>query len=287
MHRVQEYEVGGRTVRSGGLFQTGEGGNIIDLDTLTGVDVFPKVAGLNYYGQIGDFVNAYLRALESSSRFEVISRPSIYLSNNRVGTIASGQTIQVPSATNTGGLSNGVNTSFRDLEVLLRLQVVPLINSADEVTLQIFQTNNTLGQFRVVGGLEVPDVNRQELQTEITVPNKSTIVLGGLITERRNDTKIGLPVLVHVPLLKHLFGNNSKEKNRQELLIFIQPHIVNDATDLANANLEQTENNRVTQSALESSRRPASNGSNLQEPDREDSGGRRRSSWWDRFRSRR
>jgi type II secretory pathway component GspD/PulD (secretin) len=85
----------------------------------------------------------------------------------------------------------------------------------------------------------------------VTVPNKSTVVLGGLITESNRDGKTGLPMMVHVPLLKHLFGSNSKERQRQELLIFIQPHIVDNSTDLVNANLELTESNQVTRSAME------------------------------------
>ena len=76
-------------------------------------------------------------------------------------------------------------------------------------------------------------------------------MLGGLITESRNDGRDGLPLMVHVPLLKHLFGETTKETNRQELLIFIQPHIINNTSDLVQANLEQTETNRVTRSALE------------------------------------
>ncbi len=276
LHQVQEYEVGGRTVRSGGLFQTGSGGNIIDLDSLTGVDAFPKLAGLNYYGQIGDFVNAYLQALETTNRFEVISRPSIYLSNNRPGTIRSGQRIAVPSSTQTslGGVStSGTVSNIQYQDIQLVLEVVPLINSDDEVTLQIIQTNETQAGSRVISGNELPDINSQSIQTEVTVPNKSTIVLGGLIVESQEDSKNGLPLMIHVPLLKHLFGNNDKAKNRQELLMFIQPHIVNDAADLVNANLEQTQNNRVTQSALEFNRRESA--VEVNEP---------KKSWWQRFR---
>lgn len=292
LHQVQQYDVGGRTVRSGGLFQTGSGGNIIDLDSLTGVDAFPKIAGLNYYGQIGDYVNAYLQALETTSRFEIISRPSIYLSNNRQGTIVSGQEIAVPSSTQSslGGVSNaGLISNIQYRTIALSLDVVPLINSNDEVTLQVSQRNDTTSGSTNIQGTEVPNVNTQQLYTEVTVPNKSTIVLGGLITESRQDNKSGLPLMVHVPLLKHLFGSNEKEKNRQELLIFIQPHIVNDATDLVNANLEQTENNRVTRSALEFNQRETGVDVDPEEVgyDEYDDFGEEASTggFWDRFRS--
>ena len=288
LHQVQEYDVGGRTVRSGGLFQTGDGSNILDLATdLADVNSFPKAAGLNVYGQIGDYVNAYLRALESTNRFEVISRPSIYLSNNRQGSIVSGQEVAVPSSTQSQfgtGTTNGLISNIDYKTVALELQVVPLINSDDEVTLQIVQTNNDIIGSQNISGTEVPTVGTQVLQTEVTVPNKSTVVLGGLITESRGDDKTGLPLLVHVPLLKHLFGSNSKDRDRQELLIFIQPHIVNDSTDLVNANLELTENNQVTRSSMEFGQRDSGADQSSQKPT---DAATAKKSWWKRMRSRR
>ena len=255
LHRVQDYQVGGRTVRSGGLFQTGDGSNIIDLDSLDAVSAFPKVGGLNVYGQIGDYVNAYLRALESTNKFEVLSRPTIYIRNNRVGVISSGQAVAVPSSTQSsftgGSVGTGLISNIQYRDVVLELQVQPLINSDDEITLKIRQVNDDIIGSQNIQGTDVPTIGTQELETEVTVPNKSTIVLGGLITESRNDGRDGLPILVHVPLLKHLFGETTKETNRQELLIFIQPHIINNTSDLVQANLEQTETNRVTRSALE------------------------------------
>ena len=293
LHRVQEYEIGGRTVRSGGTLN-GNNGSLIDVNDLTDFANFPTtgVAGLSVYGQIGDYVNAYLKALESSNRFEIISRPSIFLSNNRTGTIVSGSEVAVPSSTQSGSLNTngGVTSNIQYREIALRLEVIPLINSNEEVTLQILQVNDTVGGTTNINGIEVPDVNTQELQTEVTIPNKSTVVLGGLITESRRDDITGAPFLVHVPLLKHIFGDHGKEKARQELLIFIQPQIVNSAADLVDANIEQTQNNRVTRGALEFNKRPPDIGANavpIDEAAQQQAAPRERRSWWSRLRSRR
>ena len=289
LHRVQEYEVGGRTVRSGGMLRGGDG-SLIDVNDLSDIANFPNagVAGLSVYGQIGDYVNAYLRALESTNRFEIISRPSIYLSNNRPGTIVSGREVAVPSTTQSGGLNtNGVTSNIQYRRIALELNVVPLINSNEEVTLQISQQNNTTSGTTNINGIEVPDVNTQQLQTEVTVPNKSTVVLGGLITESRNDEKTGLPLLVHVPLLKHVFGDHRKDKARQELLVFIQPQIVNSAEDLVDANIEQTQNNRVTRGALEFNKRPSDVGASalpVEGTEQQAAAPRERRRWWQRLR---
>ena len=60
----------------------------------------------------------------------------------------------------------------------------------------------------------------------IIVPNATTVLLGGLITERDNKSKTGLPIVVRIPLIKYLFGNTSKTKERRELLIFVKPQIM-------------------------------------------------------------
>ncbi|MDB2347728.1 hypothetical protein N9V84_07520 [Verrucomicrobiales bacterium] len=288
LHRVQEYEVGGRTVRSGGMLRGGDGA-LIDVNDLTDIANFPTsgVAGLSVYGQIGDYVNAYLQALETTDRFEIISRPSIYLSNNRPGTIVSGREVAVPSSTQSGGLNtSGVTSNIQYRRIALELNVVPLINSNEEVTLQIFQKNDTTSGFTDINGIQVPDVNTQQLQTEVTVPNKSTVVLGGLITESRQDGKTGLPLLVHVPLLKHIFGSHNKSKDRQELLVFIQPQIVNSEEDLVDANIEQTQNNRVTRGALEFNKRSSDLGAPVNpvnEADQEQTEPRERRNLWQRL----
>ncbi|MCB1228444.1 MAG: hypothetical protein KDK99_21735, partial [Verrucomicrobiales bacterium] len=88
-----------------------------------------------------------------------------------------------------------------------------------------------------------------ELVTTVTVKNGQTIVLGGLITERESKSEKGTIFLRRIPVIKHLFGTTNKTTTRDELLIFIQPNIINnqDALDTPNqieagrsAPLEQT-----------------------------------------------
>jgi Flp pilus assembly secretin CpaC len=66
-------------------------------------------------------------------------------------------------------------------------------------------------------------------------------MMGGLITERDTKNKSGLPFLVRIPVVKHLFGNTSKSKERRELMIFVQPHILEDGVDHLNTQSELTE----------------------------------------------
>ena len=187
---------------------------------------FAASAGLGIYGKVGPYLNVYLRALQSSDRFNVISRPTVFMSNNQKGTISSGQRIAVPTSSFNGG-STGSNTNIEYQDVVLNLEVIPLVNSEDEVTLQIFLKNDEVVGSQVIESVgEVPTISTRELVTTVTVPNNETIVLGGLITTRDRKVRSGIPILSSIPWVGGLFGQTTNGKEREELLIFIQPKII-------------------------------------------------------------
>jgi general secretion pathway protein D len=199
--------------------------------------------GLGVYGAISKNLTAYVSALQETGKFNVISRPTIFTANNQKGSISSGQQIAVPTSTfnNSGGNNNGgglsTNIEFRDVE--LSLEVIPLVNSKDEVTLQISLISQDLGKERLIQGAGlIRDIINRELTTTVTVPNNQTVVLGGLITESNNDGIRGVPILSSIPGLGKLFSSNTKSKNRNELLIFIQPQIIRDAKSMDYANTD-------------------------------------------------
>ena len=184
---------------------------------------------LNFYGQIGS-LSSYIKLIDGNNDFKVLATPSVYAKNAAKSVISSGQRIAVPAQIlSNGGFSSGIaNTSvsveYRD--VLLKLEVVPLINSDDKVTLKIAQINDNIVGTQTISGNTVPTIGTQELVTEVAIKNGATVVLGGLITERVSNTERGAIFLRRIPILKHLFGTTNKETKREELLIFIQPHII-------------------------------------------------------------
>jgi len=209
--------------------------------SLTSVTGFPLPTGLTLYGAIGSTLNAYVRALETTDRFKMISHPSVYTTNNKLAVIASGSQVPVPSNT-TSGFSGGVDnqltttSSIAYEDVLLQLDIIPLINAAHDVTLKIRQTNNSLGKNVSISGNDVPIINTQEINTEVTVPDKSTVVIGGLISDNTTRDTSGVPLLSDIPLLGYLFKDTTKSKERDELIIMIQPTVVETDADQIAAN---------------------------------------------------
>ncbi len=195
---------------------------------------------LNLYGQIGS-LSSYLKLIEGANDFKILATPSVYAKNASKSVISSGQKIAVPAQILSNGgfqsgvVNNSVSVDYRD--VLLKLEVIPLINSDDEVTLRIAQVNDNIVGSQTISGNSVPTIGTQQLVTEVSIKNDSTVVLGGLITERSSNEGRGGIFLRRIPIIKNLFGTTTIENKREELLIFIQPHIIknDDSGDNPNA----------------------------------------------------
>ncbi len=217
---------------------------------LTAANLFPLVSGLTLYGNIAGTLDYFVRALATTERFKVISRPSVYTTNNKLAVIASGSQVPVPQNITSGftGSSNSsdgltTNASITYQNVLLQLDIIPLINADHEVTLKIRQTNDSLGKNNLISGNEVPTIITQEINTEVTVKNHQTVVIGGLISDTTDRTVGGVPYLMDIPVLGYLFSDTKKTKDREELIIMIQPSVVE--TELEQLKVNETEKQRT------------------------------------------
>ena len=207
---------------------------------------FSGVGGVIAIGRSFDVI---LSALESTNRFKTISRPMIFTSNNKEAIIASGQQIAVPTQTvsslNTGATNTGLTSNVEYKDVVLELEVVPLINSENEVTLDIVQRidNVVQGSTTVVAGNSVPTIATRKLKSTVSAPNNSTIVLGGLISQDSSRSDSNIPYLSRIPILGNLFRTRTRGGDRSELIILMHPEVVNTPTMLAR--LQENEGRRT------------------------------------------
>ncbi|MBC7980314.1 MAG: hypothetical protein H7Y36_07100 [Armatimonadetes bacterium] len=243
----------------GGLGGSSIGGGVtnnrdpLDLFTPvtgTALGTFPSQTGLSLYGKIGNSLAAYVNLLSDSNDFTILSRPSIFTANNQKGTISSGRRIAIPTNSNSfsGG---GVSTNIEYRDVVLKLEVVPLVNSDKEITLTIaLLSDEVIGQSAPIGDIgSVPIIATRELLTTVTVPNNQTIVLGGLITSNDTETVTGIPLLSDIPGLGRLFSTKTTGVDRSELMIFIQPSIVNNDTSLDHVQTDMDSRYDIAQSS--------------------------------------
>ncbi|HSI62511.1 MAG TPA: secretin N-terminal domain-containing protein [Candidatus Saccharimonadia bacterium] len=229
---IQTLESVGNNSLVGGVLNT-QGTAFTDISEIgKAADLLPALDGLTVYGQIGKHLNVFLHTLENTNRFHVMQKPTVTTLNHQPASIYIGQQIAIPGQSYTTGANAGsdvgIYSTTQYIPVRLQLDIVPHIFNDKEIMLEFKQTNNDISGFTTISGNRVPNISEQGMMNTLIVPDRTTIMLGGLITERDRNDKKGLPFLVRVPVLKHLFGNTSKTKDRRELMIFVQPRIMED-----------------------------------------------------------
>jgi type II secretory pathway component GspD/PulD (secretin) len=207
--------------------------NILDPSNLINFsNIIQNVGGgTNIYVAAGNAFAAIIHLLESTNRFKVMSRPTVFTSNNKKAIIASGQEVPVPTSTLTNaGVVNttaSIQSSIEYKKVVLQLEVVPLINSEKEVSLDILQKIDSLvpnGNV-LISGNDVPTIDTKYIRTNVSARNGSTIILGGLIQEQKQKQTEGFPYLSRIPLIGAAFRSTASAKQRQELIILMCPQV--------------------------------------------------------------
>jgi general secretion pathway protein D len=192
--------------------------------------------GTNIYIAAGNYLATIVHLLESTGNFKVISRPTVFTSNNKKAIIASGQEIPVPvnTLTNATTVTNvaAVASNIQYKKVALQLEVVPLINSEKEVSLDILQKIDSLGDSTLIDGNLIPTIQTRYIRTNVSAGNGSTIVLGGLIQDNKQKTYTGIPVLSRLPLIGAAFRSTVKTGLRTELIILMCPEVTLTKLDL-------------------------------------------------------
>src|SRR5205809_4507576 len=217
---------------------TGIGTGIVDPAGLINFSrIIQNVAtGTNVYIAAGNYLATIVHLLESTGRFKVISRPMVFTSNNKKAIIASGTEIPVPvnTLTNATTVTNvaSVQSSIEFKKVALQLEVVPLINSEKEVSLDILQKLDSVAGSTLVSGNLIPNIATRYIRTNVSAGNGSTIVLGGLITDNKTQNYNGIPYLSRIPVLGALFRGTTASHERTELIVLMCPQVTLTKLDL-------------------------------------------------------
>ncbi len=176
------------------------------------------------YTLSGGNLTGLINAIQTNSKFKVLSTPRIFTSNNVQAQINISQ--RVPYITNTRQDINGgqlFTYAFEDVGIVLT--VTPRITSNGMVALDVNQTANELQGFT---DFQAPIINQREADTIVSVKDGETIILGGIIRNTVQTTTNKVPLLGDIPILGNLFKSRSKTGNQTELIVLLTPRIVRD-----------------------------------------------------------
>jgi len=209
----------GTSTQESGL---GLGGNFVVPAFAAGLGQTAGIGGEFSWGRVGfdtTILDLRLGALETAGEGQVISNPRIMTLNGEKAKISQGTMIPYQTVS-----SSEIKTEL--VEAALSLEVTPVINPDGSVILEIKATNSTPGSTVATGAGAAPSIDTKEAETKMLVMDSETMVIGGIYVEKDDYSENGVPLLMDIPLIGHLFKSTKTNKNRTELMIFITPRII-------------------------------------------------------------
>ncbi len=175
---------------------------------------------------------ALLTALEADTHSNVLSAPTLLTSDNEEAMIVVGENLPfVGSSSANSALTGTIFNSVDRQNVGITLDIVPQVSAGDMIKLDMYEevSNVVAGTANDTNG---PTTTIRSASTTVQVQNHRTAVIGGLMSNDTENSRQGVPFLSDIPVLGNLFTDNSRSTVKQNLLVFLTPHVVRSRDDL-------------------------------------------------------
>lgn len=194
----------------------------VTTSTLTGVpNGFLMGGGNNSFGAI-------VEALKGDAATNILSTPTLVTMDNEEAEITVGQEVPFITGQSTSAANTTTNpfTTIERKDVGLTFKITPQINRGETVNLKIEQESSTLASSST--GAADLITNKRRIATNVMVEDGQILVLGGLIQDNYRDSENKVPLLGDIPILGGAFRNNTTNKTKSNLMVFIHPVILPD-----------------------------------------------------------
>jgi len=201
---------------------------------------FSGTGGKGFYADA--HIQALLTAVQTKGYGRVLAKPKLLANDNQEGTIKTEDIYNIAQLTTTtmaSSVQNATpiqtqNVSFLATKSGIELEIKPHISKGNQLQLQInlVRTDYTIRPDTTITGTNggtfptPPNTTTSTVTTVVTVPNDTTIILGGL--EKLNQTKSGtkVPLLGDIPLIGGLFKSTDNTDTQSRLYVFVKAHIL-------------------------------------------------------------
>ena len=191
----------------------------------------------------------YLKAVAGTRDLKILSNIPLWAQNNLEASVSVVENIPIlKSSVEGSGSDRDFIQNIERLDVGIKLKLTPHVNPDREIQLDLNPSIESVVEESSDALKYTPTIAKREVKTTVTVPDRSTVILSGLIREDTAKIATKVPILGDIPFLGALFRSTSDSKRRTNLLIFVTPRIVTDmkmaeqerlrlerATDLENA----------------------------------------------------
>jgi type II secretory pathway component GspD/PulD (secretin) len=182
-------------------------------------------SGTGFYGD--RHINALLTAMEQKNYGRVLAKPKILVNDNEPGIISATDTTYVTKTTGAvvegsmGVVQTGVD--YQGYDAGITLEIVPHISRGDLLRLDISLSRSDFGN---ITGERPPDTTSNDINTTVTVPDGSTIILGGLLKLNQSKGGTKVPLLGDIPLIGGLFRSTNNSDLQRHMYVFVKAEII-------------------------------------------------------------
>jgi general secretion pathway protein D len=194
------------------------------------ISAFP---GLGAGDVVVSLSGASFTALASDSTTKVIQRPEIRVMDSEKASLKIGDRIPIATGSFQGGLQAGVSTQFQYVDVGVNIDITPYIHADREVTLKMSLEISSVTGEQTIDGVTEPTIGQRRIEHQTRLADGEINLIGGILQDTETKSMSGYPLLSQIPILKYLFGQESKEHQETEIVFAVIPHILrlNPVTD--------------------------------------------------------
>jgi general secretion pathway protein D len=168
---------------------------------------------------------ALIKAVAGDENTRVLSEPQVIVRSGATAELQVGESISVPSESTSYSSSSDFRTNYEYVETGVIMTVTPYITAGNDVRLEVQQEVSD-AKDRGTTSTIPPDIVKKTMSTELVVPDNSTLMMGGMIKNKTNEVRYGIPLLMDIPWLGRIFGSNYKTHTRSELLVLITVNVI-------------------------------------------------------------
>lgn len=209
------------------------GGTLFQQPLVPPLDPLTPARAIFQAALTDDDFSIILRAMSEQGEVEILSTPQISAMNNQkaaMKVVESEVFFEVSSTSDRRTEERFTEVTTKTIDIGLVLEVTPQISSDGQVMMNIHPiiSNQTDTAEFESGDLSfsVPVVAVRETHTVVKVPDERTIILAGLIHEKRSETENKVPLLGDLIAFKRFFRQTKRTTKKSELVIFLTPTIL-------------------------------------------------------------
>lgn len=200
-----------------------------------------STGGINVANTVN--VRAFLQLLMNMTDTNLISTPQLLASDNQKAKIVVGQNVPIPTG-QAQGITGGTLVTIERKDVGVTLELTPQVLDNGLIRLELKEevTSIVAGVAQVIGTSSTtsvpvgPTFSKRSMETVTIAHNEQTIVIGGLVQDDIQVTENKVPFFGDIPWLGWLFKSQSTQITKQNLLVFLTPHLLNDEVDMVKLN---------------------------------------------------